>query len=661
MERQPFMMRPSPDLECRELTPPRPPCDGPAPGITLGTIAISKADARAHACDVRNAICDATAGRRHDRSGRAPLPAARVVRSATKSRARVARCALGVALALSVSLVAAAENSPPVPAPLYSPFQHAPMDRPLELTGSFGEYRPGRFHAGLDYSTGEKVGEPVYAPLEGWIERVRSSGAGYGRSLYVHAADGRLVVLAHLDAFDEPIASFMAAAQDSSGQYEQDLWPAAKRFMVTAGQRLGWSGQSGIGVPHLHLEVRRGDMALHPMLAGAPVPADLAPHIGRIAIEPRGEGSRVNGSDHALVIAGGANPETVRVEGHARVIVEAHDPGVRRADMEPWEIAMSWGAHTIACRFDSLSWATDMTEGDLLYDRGFALPAAAHAVRLWAPRGFRPRAISTDVPLAFEAGVLGDGVHEKIEDVRIVSRDLNGQIASRAFVVRYASEGRESPTQAAAPQAVSGHLAAWSWSFTADARYDSISIVADSLPPASLSGDLEPFGRPFEIGPRSIVLRRAFALHAALPGGTKLKGLGVYTNHGSGWEFVRSQFDAGEKRLSAEPTQIGTFALFRDGVAPRLTVLKPPPHAEAGPYSSWALECRAKDEGSGIDVKASYVIVDGKRRPTEWDPEAGVLRWKPIVAPVKGTHRYTVIACDRAGNARRMSGHFVLD
>jgi murein DD-endopeptidase MepM/ murein hydrolase activator NlpD len=607
------------------------------------------------------AICDAPVRRRHDRTPRAPLAARGTVRTAMKSRARVARCAIIAALTLSVSGSASSDAPTPVPAPLYTPFQHAPMDRALELTGSFGEYRPGRFHAGLDYSTGEKVGEPVLAPLDGWIERVRASGAGYGRSIYVRTHDGRLVVLAHLDAFDQPFASFVAAAQESTGQYEQDLWPAGTRFAVRAGQRLGWSGQSGIGVPHLHLEVRRGDMALHPMLAGAPIPTELTPHIGRIAIEPRGAGSRVNGSDRALVLSAAANPETVRVSGQARVIVEAHETGVRRADLQPWEIAMSWGAHHIACRFDSLSWAGDMPEGDLVFDRGFALPAAAHAVRLWAPGGFRPRAIATDVPLAYEAGVLGDGVHEQTENVRIVSRDLNGNMASRTLVVRYERASREAAAPVAPPRATGGRLAAWLWSFAADARYDSVSVVADTLARAARSGDLEPFGTPLEIGPREIVLRRAFALHMSLPPRMLVKGLGVYVNHGSGWEFVRSQFDAIESELTAEPSQIGRFALFRDALAPRLTLRSPPAHAPHTPYASWALECRAKDEGSGIDVRASYVIIDGKRRPTEWDPEAGVLRWKPLATPARGTHRYSVIATDRAGNVARASGHFVLD
>ncbi|MEO6463084.1 MAG: M23 family metallopeptidase, partial [Candidatus Eisenbacteria bacterium] len=147
------------------------------------------------------------------------------------------------------------------------------------LTGSFGEHRNSHIHAGLDFSTGGQVGRPVLAPAAGSIARVRTSGAGYGRSVYIQATDGRLLVLAHLEAFDEPLASYVAAVQDSSGQYEQDLWPEGGRFQVRPGQRLGWSGRSGTGTPHLHFEIRRGDMALNPMRAGLDVPDAAAPEL----------------------------------------------------------------------------------------------------------------------------------------------------------------------------------------------------------------------------------------------------------------------------------------------------------------------------------------------------------------------------------------------
>src|SRR5262249_32491617 len=62
-----------------------------------------------------------------------------------------------------------------------------PLDPPLRITATFGEYRGGHFHMGIDLSTDETVGKPVYAPMSGDIVRVRSSAVGSGRPIYLKA------------------------------------------------------------------------------------------------------------------------------------------------------------------------------------------------------------------------------------------------------------------------------------------------------------------------------------------------------------------------------------------------------------------------------------------------------------------------------------------
>src|SRR5215472_2988405 len=95
-----------------------------------------------------------------------------------------------------------------------------------ELRGGFGESRTNRFHAGLDLSTGGHVGAEVLAPAAGTVERVRSSGVGYGRSIYLRTADGRMIVFGHLDAYAPELAAYVDSVQRATGDYEQDLWPA---------------------------------------------------------------------------------------------------------------------------------------------------------------------------------------------------------------------------------------------------------------------------------------------------------------------------------------------------------------------------------------------------------------------------------------------------
>ena len=93
-----------------------------------------------------------------------------------------------------------------------------PLRKPLVVKAGFGDYRGGHFHAGLDLGTERRVGRPVLAPESGWIERVRSSGVGYGRSLYLRTPDARILVFGHLDAFAGRLAEHVQNAQDSSGK-----------------------------------------------------------------------------------------------------------------------------------------------------------------------------------------------------------------------------------------------------------------------------------------------------------------------------------------------------------------------------------------------------------------------------------------------------------
>ena len=61
-----------------------------------------------------------------------------------------------------------------------------PLAAPKALTSTFGEYRPGRFHAGLDIKTWGKEGYPILAVDDGYVWRVRTSPWGYGRAIYFH-------------------------------------------------------------------------------------------------------------------------------------------------------------------------------------------------------------------------------------------------------------------------------------------------------------------------------------------------------------------------------------------------------------------------------------------------------------------------------------------
>jgi len=586
---------------------------------------------------------------------------------------------LSCCLAEDVSGIRAqAASAEAVRAPQYfPPLDHPPLATPLRLSSSFGEYRPGHFHAGLDFATGGQVGLAVYASLPGRVVRVRASGIGYGRSVYLQADDGRLLVYAHLDAFDEPLASYVAAVQDSAGEYEQDLWPDPARFRLSAGQRLGWSGRSGTDEPHLHFEIRRGDVAYNPLLAGVSVEDTVKPVIRRVALAP--VRSRVDasweGRPQVLECTG---RDTALITGLERLVVEAVDA---RADgrftLAPWRVALEGAGIEVECRFDSISWAEGMSEVDFVYDRGRTLPAGRHGIVLGAPPGFRPRVLRARWPVEGGAGDLAVPSSGRPFVVRLIVQDVSGQTATETLALGPAPAGGRGAvvaagTWAAADSAACGGLPGFVWSVTPGTLFETSRLSAADLGRPEAPDELKARSRMFTLGPALTPLRRPLRVGLEVPElrrgsaaggshavGRESVGTALYRDTGNGWELLGADVGQREGWIGAGTRALGRFALFRDVTAPRIRLLLPP--RETGAGARWALEARITEEGSGVDARGSTFVVDGRRVPSEWDAVANTLRWRPLRRPASGRHDLEIVLADRAGNVRRRHAGFVLD
>lgn len=155
-----------------------------------------------------------------------------------------------------------------------------PLDIPLKLSGTFGEFRPTHFHAGLDIKTQGKQGFKVSSIKAGSIRRIRVATTGYGKCLYIQHADGTTSVYAHLKKFAPKIESFIKAYQ-----YEQETFVTQKflklgEITVEQGEIIGYSGNTGGSLgPHLHFEIRdtKEETPLNPLQLGLEIPDSIRP------------------------------------------------------------------------------------------------------------------------------------------------------------------------------------------------------------------------------------------------------------------------------------------------------------------------------------------------------------------------------------------------
>ncbi len=141
-----------------------------------------------------------------------------------------------------------------------------PLPYGKELSSAFGDWRTRHYHAGLDIRTGGAVGRPVIAPADGYIMRLSTSYYGYGKALYFAMTDSNVAVFGHLDHFRSEVEDYVAKRQIASQSYNQNLILAAAQFHYRRGDTICFSGQTGVGAPHLHFEIRSAsNVPLNPL------------------------------------------------------------------------------------------------------------------------------------------------------------------------------------------------------------------------------------------------------------------------------------------------------------------------------------------------------------------------------------------------------------
>jgi hypothetical protein len=152
---------------------------------------------------------------------------------------------------------------------------HLPWPLPEDngVTSSFGDPRASHLHAGIDLSTDGRDGLPVRAVADGEIVRLKVEWRGYGNALYIRHTGGEESMYGHLERFENGrlhLGDVVARAQaEKKTRYPGniDVTPPVR---VRRGDIIAWSGETGVGLPHLHFEwrARDGTQPLDPLRAG---------------------------------------------------------------------------------------------------------------------------------------------------------------------------------------------------------------------------------------------------------------------------------------------------------------------------------------------------------------------------------------------------------
>ena len=164
-------------------------------------------------------------------------------------------------------------------------FAYLPFKKKYSISSSYLENRSNRYHAGFDFETGHKLGVPIYAPMDGYVIRIKVAPYGYGKALYFQDEQNITHVYAHLDGFAKKVEEHIYPIMLRKEISQLNTYPKGEEMFFRKGEIIAYSGESGIGTPHLHYETRKADgLTVNPVTTGLEIVDNMRPTLNYIAM-----------------------------------------------------------------------------------------------------------------------------------------------------------------------------------------------------------------------------------------------------------------------------------------------------------------------------------------------------------------------------------------
>ena len=319
--------------------------------------------------------------------------------------------------------------------------QNWPVNEKIDLSSGFGDYRPDHFHGGVDIRTNGKIGWPVTAPVDGYLYRAKMSYTGYGKGVYLMGDDGYIYVFGHLSRLADKIRTPVRETQLREKNYYVDLYFPQDSIRFTAGERIGLSGESGNGAPHIHFEKRTADnIPINPLAHGFALDEKTAPTFERISFKVMDDNSLFDDGSRQLF-----HEVTKRADDSYAldtlyyfnrpfgILVDGFDqmrPGGMKQAIQTISVYID-GREMYRSRFDSLDFETTKSV-NLEYDYLETVNDRTRVRRLFYATGDRPTSGKSQTSAN---GIWGRSVNEGIgrHRVRIVGEDSFGNTSELGF------------------------------------------------------------------------------------------------------------------------------------------------------------------------------------------------------------------------------------
>jgi hypothetical protein len=172
------------------------------------------------------------------------------------------------------------------------------------VTGSFGEFRPFSFHMGQDFGTEAKNGIPILAITNAKVYKIQSYRYSIGNAIILEHDDGYFSRYGHLNNFSEKIWDNIKD-QTILGKRKRRLdfeyiLSKEEQTYFKQGDMIAYSGETGIGPSHLHLEIFKNNIYYNPADFGLNFHSKGEISIFGVDIIPENSNSFINGKNQIL-------------------------------------------------------------------------------------------------------------------------------------------------------------------------------------------------------------------------------------------------------------------------------------------------------------------------------------------------------------------------
>ncbi|NOZ13325.1 MAG: M23 family metallopeptidase [Acidobacteria bacterium] len=554
-----------------------------------------------------------------------------------------------------------------------------PLPANYGITGTFMEYRHQHIHAGFDLSTDGKDGLPVRCFDNGFIVLIKVQKRGYGRVLYIRHPKEKLVsVYGHLDRFSAPLEKIVSRYKRlRKTRYPGTIVPKHP-IPVRKGQIIAYSGESGVGWPHLHFELRNlKNEPVNPEKYGFSVQSDKqAPDFRFLNIYPATPDSTVNGACRATRIPvqklsnGNYSLPPFQISGQVFLSVTIHDTDGRKGPLAIYSLHAQLNNQPFYQYLADQFSYDRFKRSSAIYDLGQTrLSPASYGFNLFVIPGSNLSSQHYHPP-RFKTGN---------NRITITTRDFAGNTAHLSF--RFSRRKKTGDTQSQQWFTPSAALVNQKILKAASIRHPAAvtinrkkwTVVAYSTLPAHLKlgnvqietegynaspmllyvqkqpelpkaeGLLPVAGTGIEIQPGLIFLKHLLLIFQAEKINPQM-GWFRYDRVKRKWKYRNSEIDRQKQTVTADNFKNGSYRLFLDISAPKII---------RNPYffrnrTAWHIT----DTGKGVDDSQIFLSRGKKKWKMEYDPDRKIA-WIDKHLP-RGHYRISVK--DFAGNAAEKSG-----